>query len=253
MGAGFGFTGQKHEAAWQWLNDQDVDVALLQEAVPFEGVSKLWGSALFQGKYQNWGSAVLVRDGGYSKWEPSESHHWLQRVGGAVVLAQPDDPDGLWFGSVHSDSSSLQAINAKYPNTYADLPDDHGVLRCNKTELWEVEVIAHEVAPLLNGRDFVFGGDLNSSLLFDKRAGGQESRLFENLKSLGFSDTRTRHSVDEVQTFFKKGRRAFQLDHVYADVTTESRVTSWSVLSEVAAEQQLSDHAPLLIELAPNA
>lgn len=250
MGAALGFGGAKHEAAWEWLNQQGADVALVQEAVPLENFTTQWRSTIFHGKWgKKWGCGVLVRNGEYEVWQPSDSHPWLQRVGGAVTVAHPIDGEGLWFASVHSDSSSFEATNRKYPTTYGDLPDREGIARCSAKEMWEIEVIAHELSPVVASHKFVFGGDLNSSLMFDKKPGGQEARLFENLANLGFKDTRPRHSSAEVQTFFKSGKRPFQLDHVYADESTEQRVTRWEVLAGVAEELKLSDHAPIVLEL----
>ena len=100
--------------------------------------------------------------------------------------------------------------------------------------------------PVLAGTPFVFGGDLNSSLLFGDPT---EPRLFANLAVQGFTDLRNRHSADEQQTFFKAGKRPFQLDHVYSDAATEARCVSWQVLTDVAADLGLSDHAPILVEL----
>ena len=249
MGAAFGFSGAKHKAAWEWLNGQDADVALLQEFMPLEEFVEPWGSVIFKGKWKTWGCGALVREGGYERWEPTESEPWLQRVRGAVAIARPVAGVGFWFGSVHSDSSSFEATNRKYPSTYGDLPAREGILRCSSKEMWEIEVIAHELAPVLASHKFIFGGDLNSSLLFDKKAGGQEAQLFANLASLGFADLRPRHSEQEVQTYFKNKKRPFQLDHVYSDEATERSVTRWEVLTDVASELGLSDHAPILVEL----
>lgn len=247
MGAAMSFRGEKHAQAWTWLNEQDVDVALLQETVPPENLGS-WGSAAFQHKYpgKDWGCAVLVREGAYEQWKPEDTMPWLGRVGGAVAVARPAQAPGLWFASVHSDSSSFESTNKRYPTMYTDLPPRDGILRCNEKEMWQIEVIAHELQPVLAGTTFVFGGDLNSSLLFGDPS---EPRLFANLAAQGFTDLRNRHSAEEQQTFFKAGRRPFQLDHVYSDAATEARCVSWQVLTDVAADLKLSDHAPILVEL----
>jgi exonuclease III len=250
MGAAFGFRGEKHRAAWAWLNDQDVDVALLQELVPLEDLAKQWGSVIFAGKYQNWGSAVLARESDYEAWQPStDSHPWLCRVRGAVAVAQPKDGEGHWLASIHSDASSFEKTNRRYPSTYADLPSREGILRCSEAEMWEIEPIAHELAQVLQGKTFLAGGDLNSSLLFDGKD-DSNARLFANLGQQGFTDLRARHFPSEVQTYFKENTRPFQLDHVYADPQTEAEIVSWEVVREVATDLGLSDHAPIRLELA---
>ena len=75
----------------------------------------------------------------------------------------------------------------------------------------------------------------------------ENARLFSNLADQGYVDTRPRHWADEVQTFFREGRRPFQLDHVFADAKTESLVTSWRVLREPVESHDASDHAPIEI------
>ena len=247
MGAAYGYRGDKHIAAWEWLNAQNVDIALLQEVVPRPEFTSAWNSVIWVGKYQNWGSAVLAKQPVLKQWTPSEDHPWLRRVGGAVAVARPVTSDGRWFVSVHSDSSSFEHTHKRYPGTYGDLPSRDGVMRCSEKEMWEIEPIAHELAPVLEGGQFVLGGDLNSSLLFDNGRIGENARLFENLRSHGFLDLGVRHGVSEQQTFFKAKTRPFQLDYLYGDERTEAAVTSWRVLTEVSAELGLSDHAPIEI------
>lgn len=249
MGAAYGFKGAKHAAAWEWLNGQDADVAMLQEVVPREEYLDEWQSVAFAGKWQNWGSAVLVRDGGYEKWEPSEKQPWLQTVRGAVAVAKPVDDAGLWFASVHSDASSFEATAKEWKSTYQNLPPREGILRSRENEMWEIEVIAHELQPVLASKEFIFGGDLNAALLSDKPGKAEEARLFANLATLGYTDIRHRHSADEVQTYFKPNTRPFMLDHLYADTKTAAAVKSWRVLTEVAADLGLSDHAPVEVVL----
>lgn len=253
MGAAYGFKGAKHGAAWEWLNAQDADVAMLQEVVPRQEYLDEWKSIAFTGKWQNWGSAVLVRGGGYEKWEPSAQQPWLQTVRGAVAVAKPIDDAGPWFASVHSDASSFEATAKKWKSTYQNLPPRDGIRRSREKEMWEVEVIAHELQPVLAGREFLFGGDLNAALMFDKPGKAEEAVLFANLAALGYIDIRHRHSPHEVQTFFKPNGRPFMLDHLYADTKTEAAVTSWRVLTEVAVELGLSDHAPIEVALEAEA
>jgi endonuclease/exonuclease/phosphatase family metal-dependent hydrolase len=250
MGAAFGFKGAKHVAAWEWLNAQDADVALLQEVVPLEQFTSAWGSVVYAHKWQNWGSAILVRDGGYEKWEPTDAQPWLQAVRGAVAVAKPADGQGLWLVSVHSDASSFEATAKKWKKTYQDLPDRSGIAQCNDAEMWEIEPSAHELAPVLAGQRFLFGGDLNTSLLYDSDSSTDNARLFENLYGLGYHDVRPRHSAQEVQTFFtSRNTGPFQIDHVFADPATEAAVSSWRVRADVASDLGLSDHAPIEIQL----
>ena len=101
MAAAYGYDRERHERAWRWLNEQDADVALVQEVVPHEEHLSNWGSVIFKGKYKKHGCAVLVREGGYRAWTPSADQPWLQRIGGAVAVAEPVDSTLPWLVSVH--------------------------------------------------------------------------------------------------------------------------------------------------------
>jgi len=250
MAGAYGYKRDRHARAWQWLNEQDADVALLQEVVPHPEEMGAWGSLIFRGKYQQHGCAVLVKAGGYRAWEPTDQEPWLKRVGGAAVIARPEQESGLWFISVHSDASSFEHINRDYPKWYADLPPRDQIPRCSPSEMWEIEPIAAELRPVLNGSRFILGGDLNSARMFDTGDSGENARLFDNLHAQGYIDTRPRHSSEEVRTFFKKRTRPLQLDHVFADDLTEASVVSWRVLREAPELLELSDHAPIEVVIA---
>lgn len=247
MAGAWGYNASAHSRAWEWLCEQDVDVALVQEAVVQEGVRENWGSVVWSSKYgQNWGSAVLTRLASHLPWRPSTDHPWLAQVAGAACVAQPAHPDGLWLVSVHSSAGAYKV--AELPT----LPPLTGVARCSTdgSELWEIEVLAHELRDVLRDQAFILGGDLNSALAFDTNYGGRENELlFANLAESGFVDLRLRHQREEVQTYYKARTRPYQLDHVFADRTTELRVRSWTVLGEVASRLGLSDHAPVLVTL----
>lgn len=236
-----------HARAWQWLNEPDADVALIQEAVLQEDTEARWRSVVWSSKYgHNWGSAVLARDTSYTLWQPGAANPWLSKVGGAACVAEPEDPYGLWLVSIRSSAGPWRNTDLH------SLPPLDGIARCSAdgSELWEIEVVAHELKHVVRNQQFVMGGDLNSALAFDRNYGGQENEvLFANLAEAGYVDVRPRHQPDEVQTYFKLGARAYQLDHVFADAATEARVSSWSVATDVSSKFCLSDHAPILITI----
>lgn len=250
MAGAYGYKRDRHASAWQWLNEQDADVALLQEVVPHPERLGPWGSVVFRGKYKQHGCAVLVKAGGYRAWEPTDQQPGLTRVRGAAAIARPDEEGGLWFISVHSDAASFEEINRAYPTWYADLPPREQIPRSSASAMWEIEPVVAEPRPVLNGARFVLGGDLNSARMFDTGDRGENARLFDNLHAQGYIDTRPRHSPEEVQTYFKKRTRPLQLDHVFADAATETSVRSWSVRREVAEQLGLSDHAPIEMVIA---
>lgn len=250
MAAAFDVSEERRADAWAWLNDQEPDVALLQEVVPDEDALSAWGSVIFRPRYKRQGCAVLVRAGGYEAWEPTPREPWLRRISGPLCVAKPADEQATWLASVHSDAYSLDEIHTRYPDWYGDLPRDN-ILRCSDTDLWEIEAIASELHTVLEDSPFVLGGDLNSARLLGDDHRGENDRLFANLLAQGYVDTRPRHSAQEVGTSVEEGHRPIQLDHVFADRHTESAVTSWRVLEEPAQALGLSDHAPIEVLLTP--
>ena len=59
----------------------------------------------------------------------------------------------------------------------------------------EIERSAHELAPVLAGQRFLFGGDLNTSLLYDSDSSTDNARLFQTSTA---SATRAYpHAIDQ--------------------------------------------------------
>jgi exonuclease III len=247
MAAGFGFDAGRHARAWDWLIGQEPDAALLQEVVVPDELAPAWDLVAHTRKYSRsdvaWGSAVLVRNKGQYRPHPLAKGSWLAGLAGAVCVAEPLEPERPWLVSLHSNAYPIPA------ETLATR-DLTGVRACKPGELWEIEAAAHELGPLLRGRRFLAGGDLNSALLFDDvYRNSWNSILFANLREAGFIDLRERHLPTEQRTYFKAGKGPYQLDHVFGDPTTESHVKSWRVATQVAEQYDLSDHAAILIEI----
>ena len=60
-----------------------------------------------------------------------------------------------------------------------------------------------------------------------------------------------RRTTAKRQTYVKTNRKAWQLDHVFADPRTEARVRGWHVdLAAAACTPPYSDNAPIVITLA---
>ena len=232
----------KHESAWRYLRERDPDVALLQEATVPAWAEERWGSVIHEArrrgsKARGWGSAVIAKDEGFERFVPGEETPWLDRFRGGVVLARA--PWNQWFASVHV---SAQAERLS--------PDDAaGVALCAPPKVWEVDLVTHDLGHFFEGRRFVAGGDLNASLAFDSRTRQGNARLFDNLRALGVNDLRAPFFDEEQRTFYGRGQRILQLDHVFGDPVTREAATSWRVLTEPAEELGLSDHAPIEVEL----
>jgi hypothetical protein len=174
---------------------------------------------------------------------PGEGTPFLRRLWGAVAVAKMDGREPLWLASVHSNA---------YPDRLEGLAPDSldGLRRCDPKQIWEIELIAHELPRIFGGDHFVAGGDLNSGLLFATTYGRQSNaRLFENLASLGFVDLRRAFHGVEQRTYFKEGKGPYQLDHVFSDAATAGTARDWVVLDEAATVEGLSDHAPIEVLL----
>jgi len=246
-GAGFNPATTINDA-WRWLiTEADFDVAMLQESTPPQWVLEEFPGVIHNPKYplkgKRWGNSIICRRDDYSQFKIDAHQPWLQRISGAVTVAQPNDPDGIWLINVHSNANSLPQ------ELFVEL-HDLDVPHCHPEKIWEIEVATHFLRPVLEGKQFVFGGDLNSGYLFDTLYHYENNKImFENIRKQGYIDLRLAHSISEQQTYFRKNKGPYQLDHLFGDAVTDDRTTRWEVLSHVARDLKLSDHAPVIVEI----
>jgi hypothetical protein len=244
-GAGF-HTDAPHAAAWEWLRNQaEFDVAMLQEAILPGDLGDSFASVLFQSRFPAqklaWGNCTLVRS---HRFSPCRLAHptWAASSMEAALVAFGGE-DNPMLVNVHSNAKPIE----NFPrNDFVAA----GGLTCHQTKVWEVEVIAHQLQPLLTGRRFILGGDINAGLLLDEVYGYKNNvNLLRNLAEQGYVDLRLRHSEYEQQTFFRARTNPYQLDHLFGDLSTNESVKSWTVLTDVARDMKLSDHAPVVINV----
>lgn len=227
---------------WDWLRDQAPDIALLQEARLPDVERGNWRSIVHNVKHADWGTAVVSREIELVPHAPNTSTPYLAQLAGSVAVAQAPEW-GMWFAAMHSHDKPV-------PNETLEGLDTDQVPRCQPGRTWEIDLIGYELPGVFDTGRFVAGGDLNSSLAMDDVGGafGGNRELFDNLAGQGFVDCRPRFSPEEQQTWFRKGDRPYQLDHVFADAETEARVIRWDVIREPAETLRLSDHAPIVVE-----
>lgn len=249
------FGATSHEAKWNYLELQDFDVALLQEARDPARYAD-WCSAVWRPKHAEskrgetlWGSAVISRSMDLEEPELDESYPWLGALEGSTAIARtPGDP--TWFASVH-------ALAGRIPDDKLNtLPHDHIPRATPDGSLWETDVIPFELRKLFGDQTFVWGGDLNSAEGMDdvtSFAGGNR-QLRMNWKEAGSYDLRRGSFEEEQQTFFRLNTKPWQIDHVFADAATRDRVSDWRVDAAPAIEYKppLSDHAPIFVEIEPS-
>ena len=170
MAAGFGYDPERHARAWEFVQRYDPDVALLQEAVLPPWATERWPFVLGSRRYAlergrsdvAWGSAIVARDSRIKALVPTEDTPSLRKLWGAVVVAATEGPAPQWLASIHSNAYPL-------PPDAVTSDKVAGVLRCDPKAIWEIEVIADELALVFGSGRFTAGGDLNSGLLFDTR------------------------------------------------------------------------------------
>jgi endonuclease/exonuclease/phosphatase family metal-dependent hydrolase len=103
------------------------------------------------------------------------------------------------------------------------------------------------LAPLLEGRRYVVGGDLNLSRNYDKVYGTAHHAEFldEFLIGRGFVDAHRKFHPEEVQTFWgHQTRNAYQNDHVFVSADLKDRLSACEVVPRTGHEA-LSDHSAL--------
>jgi endonuclease/exonuclease/phosphatase family metal-dependent hydrolase len=237
----------KHERAWRYLDEQDFDVALLQETrKPPAWADERW-SAVWKPKYARnpsgralWGCAAVGRSIELQEYEPEDAFPWLQELAGSTAIARTHT-EPRWLASVHLHASQV-------PDKVLAVRSVEGVeLTTPGGSVWEQNLIPHELRRLFAQETFIFGGDLNTDPRMDDKPWflGGNRRLFEVYEESGFHDTRARFHDSYQPTYGD-----YQIDHVFADARTEQRVTGWEVDLRPATDQEpYSDHAPILVTL----
>jgi endonuclease/exonuclease/phosphatase family metal-dependent hydrolase len=248
---GPGASADKHERAWQYLEQQEWDVALLQETrKPPEWAEERYASRVWRPKYARsptdralWRCAVIGRSSELEEYEPDEAFPWLEELEGSTAIAV-SAANPRWLASVHLHASRIadEVLAARsVEGVEVTTPD---------RSLYETNVIPHELSRLFGDQTFIWGGDLNTDPRMDDKPWfvGGNRRLFEVYAESGSNDTRARFFDSFQQTYFKPGKAAYQLDHVFADARTEQRVTGWRVDPRPATEEPpYSDHAPIFV------
>ena len=208
------------DEAWRLLLDLQPDVALVQEAMLDVPAWLLKEGTLFiRPAYdgQGWGSGVLVR-GAAARELP------LVSPGSFIVAAEVEQPGR---------STLVASIHV--------CPDKH--LAKNMGTLGDV------LQPLLAGRRFIVGGDLNSGRHFDAVYKRSTHRTFlEKLATIRAHDCHFALHGQEIQSYWGRAVEAYQVDHLFVDDGTGPAVRACDVLT-TDETRRLSDHSPLVLYL----
>lgn len=209
----------RHDDAWRYLLEElHPDVALVQEAVPPEGLDR---SLVFAKPWARraWGSAVITAPGRIRKG-------FTETSGGPVVVAELDD--GMIMASIHA-----RVVKGRTIPT---------LRKTIKT-----------LSPRLEDRLFAVGGDLNTARgAEDIWPGRGHLEFFESLTGIGLYDCYSElNEHTEKQSFWgRTSPHALQLDHLFVDMATgaQGKVTKCEIL-DTDEIRRLSDHGPVVAEI----
>jgi endonuclease/exonuclease/phosphatase family metal-dependent hydrolase len=119
----------------------------------------------------------------------------------------------------------------------------HGYVRPNLDRAFEA------LEPVLAGRSFVLGGDLNLSRNYDKVYGtSHHTEFLDGLTGPGLFDCMRKFHPEEQRTFWGRATYDYQDDHVFVSQDLATRVTACDVVDRA----DLSDHSPLRLTLSPS-
>jgi exonuclease III len=100
--------------------------------------------------------------------------------------------------------------------------------------------------PLLRGRPFVLGGDLNVSRNYDTVYGTtHHTEFLDGLTRRGFFDCMRKFHPEEQRTFWGRTAHDYQNDHLFVSHDLGTDVAACDVLDQA----DLSDHSPLRLIL----
>jgi hypothetical protein len=246
----------QQERSWHWLATHAVDLGFIQEeehAVIPEWVTERW--SVVRGQVGQWGSAI-VADPSLNLRARNDlvaADPWLTLLYDYVVVGEVDLPDGAsaLVASVHAVAQTVSDFllkGAPRPVPAVFTEDDLVRIAQPGDVAWILDVAFHALARSFEGRRFIVGGDWNNARLFDEGSVGEPvaAMFFSRAESYGWMEC---HKGPEQRTFLRPNTRPFQLDHLFADRATASKVTSCYAANGWPAEE-LSDHAPLVADLA---
>jgi endonuclease/exonuclease/phosphatase family metal-dependent hydrolase len=205
-----------NRATWPYLlNRLAPDLALVQETTPPPEVA---GRVLHAPAYprHSWGSAVYLKEGTAKELPlPSEHRGWL-------MAAEVELPGGLSLVAVSVHARILHSVRPNLDRAFESLK------------------------PMLAGRSFVLGGDLNLSRNYDRVYGtSHHTEFLDGLPAQGFFDCLRKFHPEEQRTFWGRTAHDYQNDHMFVSEDLSGHVAACDVVDRGG----FSDHSPLKLTL----
>jgi endonuclease/exonuclease/phosphatase family metal-dependent hydrolase len=232
---------------WDVLMGLQPDVAILQEVRPPQ---RAYGGHLhLNPTRRGWGTAVWSGEefsslGEVPAGDAVELERELSAVRGYVASAEIEAPTAsLTVVSVH-------AYPARVPDEYLEELDLTDLIVAPATAVWPGDILWRLTRGLpTSGRSAILGGDWNTARLFDEVYGPRGNHeFFVRMSETGWFEAIRKFFDTEVQTYFRPGRGAYQLDHVFL---TEDLYSNLSSAEVVTTDEILSasDHAPMVLTI----
>jgi exonuclease III len=134
----------------------------------------------------------------------------------------------------------------------------------SNSKIWATEILWAALQKVeLNGKDWIVGGDFNSSETFDvewqvkngiyfgiKSSGNKE--ILDRMTTLGFAECLRKYNNDRIIPTFKhsRGEIAHQMDHLFVTEGLVSSLKNCVVGDPVVVFDKLSDHLPVIVDIS---
>jgi endonuclease/exonuclease/phosphatase family metal-dependent hydrolase len=210
-----------HDDAWRYLIEQlRPDVALVQEALfSAEPAARRHGQLFWSDdKGRDSGTAIFVRNG-------LTAQNIALRSSGSYIAGAEVAVSGVPI--------LVASIHVGPPNYMKHL-----------------RALADNLVPVVGGRRFVVGGDLNAARHADTVYGGRRfAEFFEDLASREFHDCHWLYRQEEVPSFWgRQAQHEYQCDHLFVDLPSGKFVDECRIIDN-STVRMLSDHGPMQLRL----
>ncbi len=251
--------GKSRLGLWKKVLREDADIILLQEVT---GIPEWIRShyqchqirpRYFEGTNAPFATAVLTKGAIDSTPYLKSALEWVNKIKaeqyGWIVEDVITFNSGERFQVV-----AVHVLPTKIPqNQWTDL-DVTGVKLNNNPDLWFTEILwtLLRTANITNDRNWIVGGDFNTSVRLDipRNRGNQE--IIDRLNSLGLTDCLSHYHHGGVATYQNMNKVVkHQLDYCYVNATMLDRLTQVRVPKHEEVFDQkprLSDHLPIVCE-----
>jgi len=212
---------RRNQNAWQWIFRNNIEIALLQEAIALTEVPPetifLWEPI---GGTRKWGSGIFVSN------NPAKNIS-LKTFNGWVTAAEVKLQNNI----------DLIVIDI-----HAQIVEGYSITTLHH--------IFSDLTHLIDGsNNILLGGDFNAGLLRDtKQKYPTHKIMFERLEAFGLSNCHRLFYDSEQRTFRNKSGQYWQLDHLFISNHLTKNIQSCDVI-ETNEIKSLSDHNPIVMDI----